>query len=116
MAAFRALLFAVFGGFIGAAPAAPVVAGPDGACSGAQKQGQRSERPGCEVSERDSSGVAAAPPRAGAPPVACGTPPFAVARPPLVPLPPAPTGRAPAARPPLEDVRAGLTDLPPPAL
>jgi hypothetical protein len=106
--ALRALLFAVFGGFIGAAPAAPVVAGPDGACSEAP---QKSERPRCEGSERTDSTVAAAPPHAGT----------CAAAPPAPPVrPPAATAVAPVLHgrtvPPAgEDVRAGFLGLPPPA-
>ncbi len=111
--ALRALLFAVFGGFIGAAPAAPVVAGASDAC--APKQTQKSERPGGEASERPASGVAAAPPSAGVPPAAAGIPPASVPLPPCSIVVPAPSGRAGPVPPPVGDVRAGRLGLPPPA-
>ncbi len=111
--ALRALLFAVFGGFIGAAPAAPVVAGSAGSC--APKQTQKSERPGGEVSERPASDVAAAPPSAGAPPSDAGAPLASVPKPPRPIVALALSGHAgPVARP-VADIRAGRLGLPPPA-
>jgi hypothetical protein len=115
MATLRALLFAVFGGFIGAAPAAPVVPGPEGALADAPKQTQKSERPGCDVCARAAPSVAAAPPISDAPPTAAGSPPIVVARPPAAFVAVIPLGRDRPVPPPLEDVRAGLLDLPPPA-
>ena len=116
MAALRALLFAVFGGFIGAAPAAPVaVPEASGAFTDAGKQTQKNERQGGEVRSRDARGIAAAPPHGGVPPVAKGPSSPATAVPPVAILPPPRSDRDRAAEPPPEDVRAGLLALPPPA-
>jgi hypothetical protein len=117
MAALRALLFAVFGGFIGAAPAAPVaVADASGAFTDAGKQTQKDERPGGEIRSRDARGIAAAPPRGGVPPVATEPSPSAsAARPPVAIPAPLRPDRDRGAEPPPEDVRAGLLALPPPA-
>jgi len=115
--AFRALLFAVFGGFIGAAPAALPAGGGagSGGCMDARAQTQRLERPAVELSVPATLCVAAAPPCAGGPPAAAIPPASAAVRlwaaiPASVPARP---GR-PVPRP-SEDVRAGLLDLPPPA-
>jgi hypothetical protein len=115
--ALRALLCAVLGGFIGAAPAAPVAAPGDGekgyVHAGSQSQKRETS---CEVTEPTPRGCAAAPPCAGGQPAAVvfahwGAPePFALA---LVAMAPRP-GRAHA--PSIEDIRAGFLDLPPPAL
>jgi hypothetical protein len=108
--ALRALLFAVFGGFISAAPAAPTAEGPEGACSEAP---QKSERPTCAGTARADSTVAGAPPRAGG--GVAAVPPAVVTRPPAVAFAAAPVLRGRPVPPPAEDVRAGLLDLPPPA-
>ncbi len=115
MAALRALLFAVFGGFIGAAPAAPVVTGPDGASFDALKQTQKSERPPGEICARAAPSVAAAPPSAGVPPVAAGVPRAPAVRPSAAIVATISPDRGRPVPPPFEDVRAGLLDLPPPA-
>ncbi len=116
MDALRALLFAVFGGFIAAAPAAPVaVKGTDASFTDAFDRTQKSERPGCELSARTARGVAAAPPHAGAPPFAAAILRGATARPPAAVAAAVSADRGRPVPPPLEDVRAGLLDLPPPA-
>jgi len=117
MAALRALLFAVFGGFIGAAPAAPVVTGGAGHAGylDAGSHSQKRETPGYEINAPVTPSRAAAPPCTDAPPTAA-----------LVPLASAPrafprasaflcTQRDRTNVCPIEDVRAGLLDLPPPA-
>jgi hypothetical protein len=108
--ALRALLCAVFGGFIGAAPAAPVVAGPGGAFTEAP---QRSERPTCQGTERSDSTVAGAPPRAGG--GAAAVVPAVAGLPPVPFVAAAPVLRGRSVPPPDENVRAGFLDLPPPA-
>jgi hypothetical protein len=113
MMAIRALLFAVFGGFIGAAPVAPVVAGAEGSC--APKQTQKNERPGCDVAERPAPSVAAAPPSAGAAPAAVAPPPARETQAPRAAALEASTGRSGSVPPPAADVRAGHLGLPPPA-
>ena len=112
MTALKALLFAVFGGFIGAAPAAPAIAGPGGAILDAG-QTQKSERPTCGASGRSDASVAGAPPFAGD--VAATTPPTETDRPPAVFAASILVLCGRTVPPPLEDVRAGLLDLPPPA-
>ena len=115
MAALRALLFAVFGGFIGAAPAAPVaVPEASGAFSDAGRQTQKDERPGSDIRARDTRGIAAAPPHAGVPPVAEPLPSTDSSLPVAIPAPLPPDPDRPGRTPP-EDVRAGLLALPPPA-
>jgi hypothetical protein len=118
MSATRALLIAVFGGFIGAAPGAPVLVatGSDGGYRDHRAEAQKRERPAYEAPS-PSAAVAAAPPSAGG----ADAPSSAV-------LPASTAGYLPAGnpvgvasirlrRPPApsaDDVRAGLLDLPPP--
>lgn len=117
MAALRALLFAVFGGFIGAAPAAPAVPDRTGhdAGPGAVSHSQKSEEPPQGVAAPSASDPAAAPPCTDTPgpapavPIA-GDAPRAQGLPAAAPR--LASGGAPP--PPVEDVRAGLLDLPPP--
>ena len=115
MAALRALLFAVFGGFIGAAPAAPAGVADANGFADAAKQTQKDERPGCGIPARPARGVAAAPPHAGTAPLAAESSPPAAARPPVASVAPLCADRGRRVPPPSEDVRAGLLDLPPPA-
>ena len=118
MAALRALLFAVFGGFIGAAPAAPVVpdrAGHDAGEAGACTHSQKSEHGGYGAEAPATRECAAAPPSSDTGTPATGMlPPSCGFR--LPAAAPAPSGSSPGPRPrpPAEDVRAGLLDLPPP--
>jgi hypothetical protein len=118
MAALKALLFAIFGGFIGAAPSAPVHVAEQGHDGYADAHTHTQKR-GRTVRDRISEGrpVAAAPPGPGfAQSAAC---------PPRPPTPGPPPAQAVAeargargtwhcARP-AADVRAGLVGLPPPA-
>jgi len=113
MMAIRALLFAVFGGFIGAAPVAPVVAGAEGSC--APKQTQKSERPGCDVAERPAASVAAAPPSAGTAPAAVAPAPAGESLPPRSVAIETPSRSAGSVPPRAADVCAGRLGLPPPA-
>jgi len=119
MAALRALLFAVFGGFIGAAPAAPAVpgrAGHDAAPTGAVSHSQKSEQPPYETAAPSASDPAAAPPCTDTPGPAPALPHLGDARRSKRPLAAAPRPNAGGAPlPPVEDVRAGLLDLSPPA-
>jgi len=117
MAALRALLFAVFGGFIGAAPAAPAVParpGHDAGASNAVSHSQKSEHPAHDIGVPVAGDRAAAPPctdTAGpAPAVACGD----AHRPPRAVAAATRLSESGTPLPPVEDVRAGLLDLPPP--
>ena len=115
--AFRALLFAVFGGFIGAAPAALPAGGGagHGGCMDARAQTQRLERPAFELSTPTTPCIAAAPPCSGGAPAAA-IPPASAAVLLLAAIPAsAPVRPGRPVPPPSEDVRAGLLDLPPPA-
>lgn len=115
MLALRALLFAVFGGFIGAAPAAPVVTDRhDGPEAGAAQQSQKSEHPGFDVDAPAPRDCAAAPPGTDAPGPGPAIAPDCPPRPSAAVA--APPGRAAGGTPgpQVEDVRAGLLGLPPP--
>jgi len=115
VAALRALLFAVFGGFIGAAPASPVLPSHGDYADGATSQSQKREQPGDEVSAPLASSCAAAPPCSDTPNLAAGIPPAPAPRPVHFTEAPASACRVIDALPPsAEDIRAGLLDLPPP--
>jgi hypothetical protein len=119
MLALRALLFAVFGGFIGAAPAAPVVpdrAGHDAPEADAAQQSQKSEHPVREAEAPTARDRAAAPPSADTVGSAIGALPSERL---VFRLPEPVAGSSGPSRgatplPPVEDIRAGLLDLPPP--
>jgi hypothetical protein len=118
MALLRALAFAIFGGFIGAAPATPLAARAGGETGhiDAGSQSQRREQAGYEVAAPATPVCAAAPPATDTPPIAAGCAASAADAARVA------HGCAPALprsgrtlRPSAEDVRAGLLDLPPPA-
>jgi hypothetical protein len=117
MLAFRALLFAVLGGFIAAAPAAPVAPDREGHDAGGAAAGkpQKSEQAGYEGDTPSARDCAGAPPTTDTPgPGMAVLSPERSLRPPEPPCgPPCPSeGARPL--PPAADVRAGLLDLPPP--
>jgi hypothetical protein len=113
--AFRALLFAVFGGVIGAAPAAPPAGAGTGSggCVDPRSQTQKLERPLGDLCSA-ARPVAGAPPAAGVSPFVAPCPSFDLDRPPhaMAGAPLAPGGVDPI--PPRALVRAGLLGLPPP--